>query len=703
MPIDTVTNSTYVASGGECLCEVAIDHGYADCEVLRSANPELSEVGVLAPGQEVIIPEKTEKLETGQTEQLHRFVKEANRMPRIEFIREMGRGYGVDLPSTSGQSNSARAEFEAASGPAEPQPELDPRVQELALTNYVCDRGGDGTVVGNFPAEDFFGFDKAGSADPDHFKVQIFDREAEGEEIELTLFAMKPHYHEAHEQGQRIVVRANDLTRPANADRTLKVTCKRIEGTDYFRSPYLRLVSTETSKARRPRQLLFVSDYWDEGAATYEKHYTEILHQRVEAEYRVSFCPVNRCMRLRDVGMDRGLSLHVAFHILKGTVVSKDEIREQIYKWTRRALAPAHIRPVIELIQEVPEPKNMLVIANLISAARGRHASGKDTNGQPSVMSFTVDGVTVTHNPTTGDSPETTAAKIQAAIAASPGLAGYATRKFRNRLINQTPVANQISDPFDVLILKPAGTDGNREPAVVTAASSTDTIVDGKGGQTLNRVTNFTLSNFPVSFGPFTGGATAPQRILRWNYFITGCMNGYVLGTLRDQSTGSALDGFAPLGSFKGFIPDVGPCMYLSRTGATSRPFVPVHEMGHPLLHAMHTRAPRNDATAALPPPAPGDPEHKTVEFMDVGLVPDAHDATKHLADAPIAAEYFLQEHLDYVLMDGRHQAPPPHNTTTTPVRRFVQVGATYGIVRNEADPPAALDVTDLPPNAEAA
>ncbi len=704
MITESATTSTYIASGGECLCEVAIDHGYADCSELRNANPELGEGGILEPGQEVIVPEKTQKEDAGQTEQLHRFVKLTNRMPRIEFIREQGRGYGIDVPSATGQTNSARAEFEAASGPADPEPEMDPKIQELALSNYVCDRGGDGTIVGNFPAESFYGYDEAGSQDPDHFKVQVFDPEAEGDDLTLTLFGMKPHYHEAHEQGQRIAVRATKLTRPTNPDRTLEVTCKRIEGTDYFRSPYLRLVSTETSKARRPRQLLFVSDYWDEGSAVYEKHYTEILHQRVETEYQIHFCPVNKCLRLKDAGMDRGLSLHLAFHILRGTVVSKDQIRAQIYKWTRRALAPAHIRPVIELIQDVPEPKNMLAIANLIAAARGRHASGKDNSGRPSAMTFTIDGVTLTHNPRAGDSPETTASKLQTLIAATPALAGYTTKRFKNRLITQSAVANQISNPYDVLVFQPPDAAGDRAAAVVTAARSTDTIVDGKGGQTLNRVTNFNLGDFPVGFGPVTGGASAPQRILRWNYFITGCMNGYVLGQqLRSQSTGDPLDGFAPLGSFKGFIPDVGPCMYLSRGGATARPFVPVHEMGHPLLHAMHTRAPRNDATAALPPPAPGKPEHKTVEFMDVGLVPDAHDATKHISDAPIAAEYFLQEHLDYVVMDGRTQGPRPHNTVTTPVRRLVQVGSTYGIIRNEADPPADPDVTDLPPHAQEA
>lgn len=591
MITESPTTSTYIADGGECLCEVAIDHGYSDCGELRVANPDLVEVELLEPGQKVIVPEKTQKQEPGQTEQLHRFVKQTNRLPRIEFIREEGKGYGVDVPSTTGPTSSARAEFEAATGTADPKPEWDPKIQELALSNYVCDRGGDGTVVGNFPAEDFYGHDEAGSEDPEHFKAQVFDPEAEGDEIKLTLFGMKPHYHEAQEQGQRLAVRATKLSRPTNPDRTLDITCKRIEGTDYFRSPYLRMVTTETSKARRPGQLLFVSDYWDESDAVYEKRYTEILHQRVETEYKLSFCPVKKCMRLKDIGMDRGLSLHLAFHVLHGTVVSKDQIREQIYKWTRRALAPAHIRPVIELIQDVPEPKNMLIVANQIVAARGRHASGKATNGNPSVMTFTVDGTTLIHNLKAGDSPEATASKIQSLIAAAPALAGYSTKKFRNRLIKESAVANQISDPHDVLVFQPPDADGHRAAAVVTAATSTDTIIDGKGGQTLNRVTNFILGDFPVGFGPSTGGASAPQRILRWNYFITGCMNGYVLGrNLRSQSTGKPLDGFAPLGPFKGFIPTVGPCLYLSRTGAADRPFVPVHEMGHPLLHAIHTR-----------------------------------------------------------------------------------------------------------------
>jgi hypothetical protein len=121
--------------------------------------------------------------------------------------------------------------------------------------------------------------------------------------------------------------------------------------------------------------------------------------------------------------------------------------------------------------------------------------------------------------------------------------------------------------------------------------------------------------------------------------------------------------------------------------------------MGHSLMHVIHTRSPRRDAAVGLPPVERGKPDHPTVEFMSAaGLGPDAHDAAKHIADAPIAAEYFLQEDHQFVLVDGRTPGPAPRGTTTTPVRRLVQVGATYGIVRNEADPPVDPEVTDLPP-----
>jgi hypothetical protein len=223
------------------------------------------------------------------------------------------------------------------------------------------------------------------------------------------------------------------------------------------------------------------------------------------------------------------------------------------------------------------------------------------------------------------------------------------------------------------------------------------------GGQTLSRCTTFTLNNFPVN-SVTTGGANSAQRILRWNYSRDNCMNFYVVGNpiMRQANPAVAgvgllaLDGFSPYGTNLGWITDVGPSVYITNNAVTPRMFVVAHEMFHPLMHNVHAQGPTNDASV------PGPAANQSSECMNSALVEvEAHDATKHISDAPIAAQYEPLEAAAHPVLEDGSVGPP---IRTTPVQRLMTIAGGYNIVRNGAprlhDPAV---VNDLPADANSA
>jgi len=651
----------YTAKPGECLCQIAIDNGFPDCRKLRDANPALVDSAVLKGGETVTIPEKTEDLFDRAAEALYKFLRPNYPPPRIEFIFEEGKGYGLNT------------------NPKEYKPDEDRKLDRLAVTNYVSDRAGDGATAGDFPADNYYEYDADGSRAPDHFKVQVYDNGAQGDEVKANLYALEPYYIRKDVGGKMKVVLEDDkYERPSAATRKLEnIVCKRISDTSYFRSPYLRLVSTEASRAKRPTQCLLMGSYYDEAAETYKKRYSEVLHQKIEAEYKLPKCPVSKCIASKTDDMDADLSLHMAFWIVKGTGVTAAQVRENVYKWIRPAMAPAHIRPIIEHIEEVDIPKNMICLANFTAAGRGRHASGvQNSAGDKSVFSITIDGTRISYYPKQGDSPEQSADGVIALIAKTAALSGYTCKKFEHKRPDVTATANEVSNPFDVLVFKADGKLAEIGPTTYNDRPNTAT---GKGGQSCTRVMNFAINNFPLEWQP----ASAEQRILRWNFDKPNCINMYILGTPL-VSGGSNYDGWAPYGPHGGWVADVGPCCYLAKTGV-ARDFVIAHEIGHPVMHVCHTTAVVNDA---------GGPQ--TVELMDGRiLTADKSDATKHMSDKPIVSRYYLVEESAYHVIDGTTSTGPPNNTVTTPTLRIKDVGSSYGIVRNGEEPVLDSDINE--------
>jgi len=678
---------TYKADAGETLCQLAVRFGFTDCDRLRPHNPHIpASRGRLDQGEEVQIPERKKRTEHGAVEQRHVFSLDLEQLPRIEFIYESGRGYGVDTQDHK------------------PRPDLDPKRSELAISNHVVDRGGDGTVPGNFPDENFFGYNADASADPDHFKVQVFAPRLPDtqQRVRVNLYAMRPALwgpSDLFDETQEIRVHPHKFRRPfaslGGVDRELRdVICERIPDTDYFRSPYLRLVTTEASRNQRPRQTLLLTDFVSELVPDYERYYTEILHQRVEAEALLKACKHNTCGVNHMVRLAPEQTLHLAIHVIEAAPgvaatagVTRQKIRDTLYRWTRRVLAPAHICPVIEHLEFVPYPENVLAVANSTRRTRGRHASGKGRFGKPSEMKFTVDGTSLIYSPRKGDSPGQTAEGILQLIMEAEALVDYTARTERIRFFRKRQRTHR-SIPVDVLVFRPDG-----EPAKVDQVESTDRFHGLYGGQTLSAAGPMLDGNghFPVGDEPFPN---AKQRALRRTYDVPGCLNVYVIvgGGSLVATDGDTLDGKGPLGDFAGNDAEIGPCVFITESGI-QRPLVMAHELGHPLFHGYHADSPKKDS-----PPASGSNPAKTTELMDGDILDDtdSHDMSRHIADAPIAHRFGIAEDRGRMtLLDGKK--PTRKGPPTTPVRRLQQVGGYYGIVRSGATVRTAPDITGMP------
>ncbi|MEN6426757.1 MAG: hypothetical protein ABFE13_15465 [Phycisphaerales bacterium] len=662
----------YVATGGESLCEVAAAHGFRDCRPIRDANPTFQDTEALRAGDTLTIPERQGNRFGRATASAHRFRRAMFPPPSVTFMIEEGYGYNAN-PASGGPIPLAMRAIHQ-------HPTLDHERTELAITNYVSDRAGDGTVAGNL--SDAFTHVQLSSNDPDHFKIQVYDNSTTNDTVQVNLYALKPAYDRRASGGDTFVtLRRDGYTRPSQANRKLEnVECRRIPGTDYFRSRYLRLVSTETSRARRPLQCLLVGDYWGDGTDEFEKRYIEVLHQRVEAQYKLPSCPAHKCAALKQLGLNAELSLHMACYIVNGSGVTPAAVRQAIYKWTRAVFASAHIRPIIEELREVEFPRNILIIANATDSGRGRHASGRrNAVGAQSVMQYHIDGTEFNYNPSAGDSPETTADGIIAQITA--GLSGYTARKFRHRRQGLVAVANQVSDPFDVLVFKADGT-----PAEVGATTYNDRPHHGVGGQSLHRLrpSDININNFPLGWVP----ATDQQRALRWNFSRDGAIPIYFLRGLQSGTMNPL--GLGPYGDYGGWIADVGPSCYVARDGVTNYPFTIAHEIVHPLMHVCHVlNRPMKDAGGA---------NTNTVELMATYVDNfDFHDGSKHIADRPIAAEYQIVDDNDNVhLLDGA--TPVAGGAATTPTERLRTVGLTHHMmIKRNQEPKLAPDLAGSP------
>ena len=339
------------AKNGECLCGIAVDAGFLNCEPLR-ALPENSALlsRDLRDGDEVTVPDRVVEDFPKAIDTKHTFKLKSSPPFNIRFVHgSAALPYRDDTETTT-----------------------------LHVSNFVTNLGG-ATGLAALPAG--FGFNDDGHQDPDTFKVEVWDPSAGGS-VNVKLEALKPGYTADPISGK---LTATSFTPFTDAGRKIDaLVCNVVSaGTDNtFRSKYMRLVVDEQDLAAVAGQMLLTSDLADGlgtgGAADNDS--VEILDQMVRATYIIERCtgsPKCKVTKVADIGGSERQRVRVHFHAFRkdpgvdtmptgvtGTVI-KQHLRRRTFKWYRRVFAQAAVAPKLESMNVVDPPaENMLCISH---------------------------------------------------------------------------------------------------------------------------------------------------------------------------------------------------------------------------------------------------------------------------------------------------------------------------------------------------
>jgi len=643
-----------VQEDGRCLCEYAANAGLRDCAYLREINTHLKDKATLKKGDRVAIPEKRQKSSPGKDKTNLKSKRPVYPPPMVWFIKEDGVGY-VNPPAPV-----AGPDGKLALKPGDRHFPRRPGQGQFNVTNYHVDKTADGTK--NFADANTYGHDKDSSDDPDHFKVQVYDNTVPTgtDTVTVTLHAMRPSYRKQTNKGVEYVFVTTNYRYPASNDRKLQVTCKRIPDTNYFRSPYLRLVTTETDHTARDKQTLLVKDYWDDGADDIEKRYSEILHQKVRAGYFIQYCKPKKCWVYKDATLKVEKEVRLAIHILDGSTATLPQVREQIYKWMRRCLAQAHVRPHVKFLRRVAVPKNMITISD----EHGRFATGKDKSDarKMSHLSVKIGGVVYKY-PATGKTWEDNKSPMASARGLKSVLenAGFTVDgPHRVKVDGLSPGAG-VSSPADMLVF-------NKDKSAANIAS-----VDWTDEKQTIILTDDININIVIDYPYQKRKTRAVWRRWKTNYFDI-----FVGGA--DINPGpQACWGVAQLGKYDGRKYDIGPSCFVCEGAMdpAQKVFNCTHEMMHALMHVAHTQTDTSK----------GGTEIGKYEIMNTPTTSgaDTKDGTKHIADAPNKAVYDIFHGAgadEVVTLDGtKHTFADKAQIEHTPVTRFHVVGGHYGLV----------------------
>lgn len=340
------------ARSGDCLCGIAVDHGFLNCEPLRALAENAALLArPLREGDRVIVPDLAVEEFARPVDSLHSFTLLSSPPFNIRFVHG-----SADLPYRD-----------------------DMEMPVLHVSNFVTNLGGaDGMKA--FPTG--YGFHDHGHQDPDSFKVEVWDPGAGGS-VNVKLEALKPVYT-ADGAGKLTVsgwVEFGDAQRRIDA-----LACNQVgpSAANTYRSKYMRLVVDEEDRdnAGISDQVLFVSDMADglgSGGAG-DNDSVEILDQMVRATYEIQRCtgsPKCKVTKTVEIGGEERRRVRLHFYALRAAVggntmptgVSDVDIqrhlRRRTFKWYRRVYAQADAAPRLVTMNVVdPPPENMMCLSH---------------------------------------------------------------------------------------------------------------------------------------------------------------------------------------------------------------------------------------------------------------------------------------------------------------------------------------------------
>jgi hypothetical protein len=613
------------AVDGDTLCGIAVNNGFRNCKKLRDANPTLANRD-LNPGDQVQVPDVTPKSEAGAVDQLHPFKRLGAPVGRIFYIQDFNR--------------------------ATPEQALSDKQRQLAVSNYVTGRQGSGFAFTGTAARDlwrdktFFGHDADASADPDHFKIQVFDKHAKDKgdaKLTVTLQTQRPRLNASVQ-----IERWEDMP---DAGAKVDITCQQVAAkSPWYRSHYLRVVAERDDQNNRP------ADVVDNGAdrtaqtlvvpAPTDDRRIEILDLRVRAHKDVEDCgatgtqPKCRARALADVGKEEKALKIKVFRVdgpgNQAAQRSRNDIEQTVIPNMRLQLAQCNVALKVLEIKDVPPPRNMIAIGDTrVVKATG----GKTIGAMVALASGNITAITTTHRK---DEPSETAQRLAAALRAQ----GVQTRVSGN-----PPPINTGTDfgPADILCFNADGTPAR--VIGVTNSASENQKISSTGGWDNNNVTTPDVqygANEP-SFR-FIGSADY-RALLKNNFEGTDRFCAYVFNNFTQPNPAFTLLGYALIPYHEvtaKFKPHAELTLgVLISANAAQRRTVLTHEAGHALLDAIHTtRASRTPPDTDFQ----GNANNKRLAFSEMmtafdssvgggGPQPFLH---KRLSDNPLTLEFLI-------------------------------------------------------------
>jgi hypothetical protein len=338
----------------DCLCGIASDFGFADCQPLRDLPENAAFLNrELRPGDQVTVPDRNVEDHSRAVDTKHTFKLRTSPPVNIRFVHG-----SPNLPYRD-----------------------DSETTTLHVSNFVTNLAG---ADGLQPLPTGYGYHDDGHADPDTFKVEVWDPAAGGS-VNVRLEAMKPAYTADPVTGALSVTSFTPFT---DAGRFIDpLVCNVVSaGTDNtYRSKYMRLVVDEQDLAApgAAGQLLLTTDCAD-GLGTglpADNDTVEILDQTVRATYEVQRCPGSpkcKVSKVVDIGGADRQRINLHFFAIRTdpgvdtmpTGISAADMRQHLrrrtFKWYRRLYAQCDMAPRLATLDVIDPPeRNMICISHM--------------------------------------------------------------------------------------------------------------------------------------------------------------------------------------------------------------------------------------------------------------------------------------------------------------------------------------------------
>lgn len=614
-----------VATDADCLCGLAIRHGFLNCDPLRAegANSGLLDRPLRA-GDRVTIPDLRPKQETGALDAKSSFKLKRLPEPKLRFV------HGSQSQPYASDASLAR----------------------LEVSNYPTDKAG-ATAAAAFTSA--FGFNQDAHDDVDTFKLEVVSPDG-GSPIQVKLQALRPIY-----AADGTVERHEEFTGAHAAGRNVDIEC-RLVGADapkLYRSRYLRLVTDSDDAGAANGQTLVVSDISNGAGGDEDK--VEILDQHVRASYELPGCQAaapNKCKVSAELPVGHNKKrIRMTVSIFRTAVgaanvggVTRSNVRRRTYKWFRRAYAQLSLAPKLVGNIRVFDPPSADMVA--VSDPVGTPASGVTAAGAASTLTFDIDAppgtpapaaaTRVTVNLAAGNTPTQVCNAIVTALPAG----------FSGEVHTNAQATNQATPSADVIIKRTAA-GGAR--VVIRNETTNDTALTVK----VARVNIATVSTdaTPNAFANLLVSSPEARRLLRFrgrddrlDFFVVGSITG-ARGVAYIPATDLAAQ-YRPPKFCRWSVLMASSVM----NGADNDPFSYPHEAGHILNDAFHAD------------PADANVANQLMTGTGTDGV-NSVSASKRISDDPVQVQYQKYD-------PAQATAGAFHSVNIQPAKRFRTRGA---------------------------